>query len=364
MIVASATLTGTSFAQDVSSQQKKLTQISRGLERARSLLKINKKEEDVISKNILDLDKKIYMNEKETELVNLEIAGLEKEIEKLKVELIKAQEKINDKNEITSERIKIMHKYGYTGYAEMLLNSSKLVDLVNNFEMAKIIISEDLKLLRSFKIQRDLIDAKTQELEIKENAKLEFLKNLESKQSELERNIKKLNKMKQELIQNDIELELEIDEMDEYYKKLNEDIRQKQSDTKYEGGKLAWPAPGFTKITSPFGYRIHPVLKTKKLHAGIDIGMPKGSKITAAGDGKVIFSGWINGYGQTVMIDHGGKIVTLYAHNSSLEVKEGQIVKTGDVVAKAGSTGLTTGSNLHFEVRENGEYVDPINWLK
>ena len=126
---------------------------------------------------------------------------------------------------------------------------------------------------------------------------------------------------------------------------------------------MTWPAPGIYRITSPFGYRIHPILNTKKLHTGIDIGVPQGTKIVAAQSGTIIYSDWYGGYGMVIMIDHGGGIVTLYGHNSKLIAKVGQKVDKGDAVSLSGTTGLSTGPHLHFEVRVNGQYVDPLTYV-
>ena len=148
-------------------------------------------------------------------------------------------------------------------------------------------------------------------------------------------------------------------------RELETEILRKQSNNgEYVGGKMLWPVPGHTRISSYFGYRIHPIFKTKKLHTGLDIPAPTGSSVVAAADGTVISSGVLGGYGNAVLIDHGGGIVTLYGHNSSLLVSEGQKVKKGDQISRAGSTGFSTGPHVHFEVRRNGKYEDPIPWVR
>ncbi len=131
----------------------------------------------------------------------------------------------------------------------------------------------------------------------------------------------------------------------------------------YIGGEMQWPVPASTRVTSPFGYRIHPILGVKKLHTGIDIGVASGNTVVAANAGKVIKAAWNNSYGYMVMVDHGGGIVTLYAHNSVLKVSTGDTVTRGQTVALSGSTGASTGPHVHFEVRVNGEYKNPMNYL-
>jgi murein DD-endopeptidase MepM/ murein hydrolase activator NlpD len=126
-------------------------------------------------------------------------------------------------------------------------------------------------------------------------------------------------------------------------------------------GQLMLPVVG--EITSPFGWRMHPVLGYERFHAGIDFGVDYGTAIYAAERGTVIFAGWYGGYGNAVIIDHGGSITTLYAHASELYVVEGQAVQRGQAIATVGSTGLSTGPHLHFEVRRDGEPTDPIAYL-
>jgi murein DD-endopeptidase MepM/ murein hydrolase activator NlpD len=126
---------------------------------------------------------------------------------------------------------------------------------------------------------------------------------------------------------------------------------------------MGWPVNG--RVTSEFGWRVHPISHARSLHAGIDIAAPTGAPVYAAADGVVVKSqsGWNGGYGNVVIVDHGSGIMTLYGHNSSLASSYGQEVKRGDVIAYVGNTGNSTGPHCHFEVRVNGVPQNPRGWL-
>jgi len=128
-----------------------------------------------------------------------------------------------------------------------------------------------------------------------------------------------------------------------------------------ERGSLIWPVNG--RITSNFGWRVHPIKKTRLFHNGLDIAVPSGTRVKAAAGGKVVHSGWMNGFGYTVIIDHGRGIETLYAHNSKVSVAKGSMVNKGQVVALSGNTGLSTGPHLHFGVLQNEKPLNPKNYL-
>ena len=151
-------------------------------------------------------------------------------------------------------------------------------------------------------------------------------------------------------------------ELEEAERRANE---SDNGNFKYGGGPLKWPVPSSQKITSNYGYRVHPIYKTRRLHSGVDIGAPSGSNIVAAESGVVILAsyGYNGGYGNYMIISHGSGLTTRYAHCNSLAVSVGQTVSKGQVIGAVGSTGDSTGPHLHFEVRLNSASYDPLNYL-
>ncbi len=344
--------------------QSKLKQVQNAIKQITSKLSKNKEKEKTVSEQIKDLDLNISKSEEELGEISKEVTLTQRKIDDSKKDLKQTEENIGDKNDIIDSRLKVMYKNGNIGYLEVLLSSESIVDLFSKLDMMKMLFEHDMDILKVMKEEKDLIETKKRTLESHESKMIVMLQDMENKRKELEVSRGELRRLKSQIQQDSKGLENQIDELNAYAEKIAAEIRKKQSGGKYTGGEMAWPAPGYTRITSPYGYRIHPILKTKKLHTGIDIGISSGKSVVAAGDGKVIHANWLGGYGKVIMIDHGGGIVTLYAHNSSLVVSEGDKVKKGDVVSKAGSTGMSTGPHLHFEVRKDGKYVDPIPWVK
>lgn len=158
---------------------------------------------------------------------------------------------------------------------------------------------------------------------------------------------------KGDTVQQAAELDREIEEIGRLIRERQDKAAQRQ------GGAAAWPAPGVHQITSEYGYRVHPILQVEKLHAGIDIGAPAGWPVVASLGGKVIVVAELEAYGQIVVIDHGEGLATVYAHLQTVRVEEGDQVNRGALIGRVGATGQVTGPHLHFEVREDGEPVEP-----
>ncbi len=329
-------------------------------------VELNKKNQECneISSQIKALDSKIDKADKELQQIQNQIDTLNSKIETTKAELGKAEENIEDKKKTLNSRLRVIYKNGNVGYLEVLLESEDISDFFTRLDMVQNIIDYDVDLLKYMKEQREIIKNKKLTLESHQTILQSSKQELKSKYEKLQVACRKKETMMQKLRADKKEMEAQYDALNKLAKDIEKEIRRKQIAADYAGGEMAWPAPGYYRITSPFGYRIHPIFKTKKMHTGIDIGAPTGATIVAVNDGVVSLAGWLGGYGNVVVLDHGGGITTLYAHNSRLLVKAGQKVKRGQAISRAGSTGYSTGAHLHFEVRKNGEYTNPLVGVK
>lgn len=339
------------------------------LEQAQGQLKEGKEKQNKLVAEIDSINLQIDQIVSEISAADKEIAEKEKEIEQAQEKLNSKKEEISDQNDDIGQRLRAMYKSGDTGILEVLLGSSDISELISNLDMIQLIYTNDQKVLSQMQTQYDEISDEKQTLE-KLNEQLKAQKD-EKKQSQQELESKKsdVEELEKQVAEDNEALEAQIDELNKEAQALTEQMQQGEikastsADSKYSGTAMTWPVPSSQRITSEYGNRYHPILHVNKFHSGIDIGASEGSQILAANDGMVIFSGVKGGYGNCVMIDHGGGIVTLYGHCSKLLVSEGQNVTKGQNIALVGSTGQSTGPHCHFEVRVNGSTTNPLNYL-
>jgi len=353
---------GVSFADNASVD--KLNDLNDQIKKLEQQLKAGKSQEKNLALEISKLDKMIKAAENEIGELQGEISVTGQKVNTAKAQLAELQAEMDEQNDDMGQRIRAMYKNGDVGILEVLLGSNDFTDFMTNLDMAQKIYDNDVEVLERLEERHKVLDMYRQDLEDLE-AELARKRQMEAqKQDQLEGSRGSVSELKANVAKDNKALEAQVDSLVEAANKLVAEILALQGTGAYIGGEMAWPVPASTRITSQFGYRMHPILRVSKLHTGIDIGVASGSDIVAANAGKVIRAAWNNSYGYMIIVDHGGGIATLYAHNSKLLVANGDIVTRGQVIAKAGSTGMSTGPHLHFEVRVNGEYKNPMSYLR
>lgn len=322
--------------------------ISVNAESTDSKLKTNQAKQDELDVKIQSLNKKTSEVEEKIKSANDKIENLNEESKTLQEEIANLENNIKENEESLGERLKVINDNYTLGYLKVILSSDSISDFLNNIFIVQEVVAQDKQMLED--LEKDKV-----EIEDKKEA-------LEENKEEAKVIKEELEVMKEKLMKEEEELEAELQKI-----ALESSITSDNSNSSNSSSAVisngSWPVPGYSRISSPFGYRIHPIFGTKKLHTGIDIPAPTGTNAVAVSDGTVIFSGVKGGYGNTLMIKHTDGTVSLYAHNSSLLVGVGQTVKKGQAVTKVGSTGNSTGSHLHFEIRVNGTPQNPLNYI-
>lgn len=317
-------------------------------------------------KQIEKLDEKIAETEEELQKQEGKIIELKDSIEEIEQELEIVTEKHDKQKEIFEKRIVTLYEAGETQYLDLILKSRSLSDFLSNYYVVSQLAEADKNLLDELKDKKKTIDLSKQKIE-NERKELAIIVENQTRVSRTLQNTKIIREsFISKLSVEEQELQSKIDQINTEYDSINKQIielAQSGMDVSYIGGVLAWPVPGYTRVTSPYGTRLHPILGRYKLHTGVDIGAPLGADFIAVNDGIVMKAEYNGNYGNMVMINHGGGVSTLYAHGSEILVQAGQSVKRGDPVLKIGSTGLSTGPHAHFEVRINGLTVDPLPYI-
>lgn len=368
LIVVTAILTALMFCVETTAvSAASLSEIRQQIKEKQAELEEGQEEESSLASEVAELEEQIADIESSINELESAISDGEDELAVLEVELEEAEEKVETQNENLGSRLRTMYKSGTVGFLDVLLNSSSFSEFLTNLDLVETIYASDQDVLEELQDAYDEIEAK--KLEIEElQAELEESKSVaEAEQSSLEAEKTSVEAKKAEIAESNEETEQMIDDLNATADKMTSTIKSNSSvstssTSTYSGGTLSWPCSG--TISSEFGYRLHPIYGYYKLHTGLDIAVSTGTPIKAAASGTVILSQYYGSYGYCVMIDHGGGMVTLYAHNSSLAVSKGQSVSRGQTIAYAGSTGASTGSHCHFEVRIDGAYKNPRNYLQ
>ena len=374
VLILIITLTSTVFAtSDIEDAKDELEGIQSDIEQSEKEKESLENEKDNTLEQIEQLDTEIASLTQDIEQIKSDLDEKEKQYDEIVEELDQAKIDEEAQYEQAKKRIKYMYENGNTGYLDVIFSAESFSDMLNKMEFVGRIIDYDKNVFISLQETKDLIAEKEQQVEQEKIEMEEMSEELDSQNASLQ--VAKDKKDSEvAALQKDIEnveeklkeLEQAENETNNLLKKLEEERKQQEASgggSDYVGGVFTWPVPGYTTISSPYGYRYHPISGIYKLHTGIDVPAPAGVPVLAAADGTVISARYNGGWGNEVLIDHGGGIVTQYAHNSSMSVSVGQTVTKGQEVAKIGTTGTSTGNHLHFGVSKNGSWVDPTPYL-
>jgi murein DD-endopeptidase MepM/ murein hydrolase activator NlpD len=281
-----------------------------------------------------------------------------------KTELNKSETRLNKHETALGERLEVIHQRGEVGLLQILLESSSYSDLVNQMYLYDQVMAQDADLLNEYEQARaenvsatqTAAETTQQVAQLKDKAATSHAVAAQERENTaaIKRSILKQRALYERAL---AELEQNSRDIQAMLRRLQATPAGQKRFAEHFNGNFLRPVGG--RITSGFGYRMHPILKARKFHTGVDIGAASGTPIHAAASGTVVHAARWGGYGNCIIIDHGGGVATLYGHCSSLAVSFGQQITQGQVIGYVGSTGLSTGPHLHFEVRRNGTPVNP-----
>lgn len=326
---------------------------------------------DELSQNLLqvqEIDSKIQLAQQELTELDNEVEELNKNIKNKEQELKTKQEHYEKLNQQAEKILVIMYEQGNLQYLDVLLGSKDIVDFVSNYYLISELVKHNVELVKDAAKQKEEVENIMQTL-AEQKETLVAKKKSQQKISQVLANTKTSRQYyMSKLTQEEQQIQTQIEEYKMQMAEIEIEIRNlsgiQSFGEDYIGGEMIWPIPGYKAITSKYGMRTHPITGLYSLHTGTDVGAPIGTNFVAAASGVVTKAGYNKYYGNMVIIDHGGGIQTLYAHGSEIVVQLGDLVSTGDIVLKVGSTGYSTGPHAHFEIRINGKTVDPLEYVK
>ncbi len=355
------------FAADVNELQEQKSEIQEKLNQTNEELNIVNEDLTQNLQQIQKLDENIQANEETINKIDEDISKIETEIKEIEKKLEDATITYKKQKDLLDARLVEIYEAGDTNYLEIVLGARSISDFFATYYIVSELASYDIELL-------EFVEEKKNEIEQDKNKIYDKRTELENKERTAAKTKIALSNTRvlrqnyiSKLSQEEQELQAQIDEYNAQINSIETEIRSLAKTINfgedYSGGPMQWPIPGHYTITSNYGMRVHPITGVYKLHTGVDISASMGTEFTAIANGVVVKAEYNSAYGNMVIIDHGGGVQTLYAHGSEIVATLGQVVNAGDVILKVGSTGYSTGPHAHFEVRVNGNPMNPLDYV-
>jgi len=349
-------------AAKIKQLRERKAEIERKKREALRRLREVKRKERSISDRLQQIQIELLSATERYNRLSRQLSFVGQQVRRLRGDVKRLSDKLASDRAKFRSRLVSIYKQEPVMYVSLLLSSKDMMDAASRFYVLRKVVVSDSQLIRSIEKHIDELKEKQRELERRESELRQLQEQVAMQRQQIEENKAKQERILRSVQSERIMYERYLREWEEESEAIERMLRALQlragvSTTPWRG---SFVRPVVGTVTSGFGYRVHPIFKIVRFHTGVDISASYGTPIRAAAGGTVVFSGWRRAYGLTVIIDHGNGIATLYAHCSSLYVSEGQNVESGQVIAAVGSTGLSTGPHLHFEVRRYGTPINPF----
>ena len=355
-------VTNSCYADNV--QQKKQVEVQR--KQLQSKINILKKQEWQVSSKLSKNQQKLEKNEQALRISQNRYENKQRNIKNLQAELDSYLKQYNIRQKNTAERLRRIYKTNHTMVLELLLSTNSISQFLDRIYYQNLIIQSDKEKMSSLQKEAKQIALLKRNLEREKLELSGIIKTIDKENANIKSTINQ-NKVMLEKIQKD---KRAYEQSERQLKRESDRLTALISKSTKNSGVVVGSGfilPVHGRVSSPFGWRTHPIFKSKIFHTGIDYAVPMGTPIKASNSGKVIYSGWYGGYGKVVILDHGNctgaPTTTLYAHMSQPKVYAGQNVTKGQIIGLSGSTGYSTGPHVHFEVRIKGKPQNPNNYL-
>lgn len=354
------------YAENITGLQEQSNEITQALNETNNRLQAVQEEISANMSKLQELDSQLAQSQEELNTINGQVEELAVQIAENEEKLTKTQQEFDNIQGLLDARLIYMYETPQLNFLQVLFESKNVTEFLSTYYAMKELAEYDTELLETVKKQKQDIETTKKILEEKKTLVIKS-KQSQQKKNQVLTNTKTMREYYiSKLTAEEQALQAEIDEYNLQVATIEAEIKLLALNSiseDYIGGAMIWPIPGYTQVTSQYGMREHPITGAYKLHTGMDVGAPIGASFVAAANGIVSKATYNTAYGNMVIIDHGGGVQTLYAHGSEIVVQLGQTVAAGDEILKVGSTGYSTGPHAHFEIRIDGQTINPVDYL-